>query len=407
MSISQGVAKQTRIKRQGAKGTLAGTSGGQIMRRTQSIFELQKETYNTADEITATQQLVSNRHGVRQVNGSLNGILSPGTYSEIMAAILRRDFTAVTPLAAVSLTITDLGDGVYEIERAAGDFLADNMKVGYVVRLGAGALNAANLAKNLLITNVVADTLTVMPLNGVAMVAEGPITGCSVTVPGKVTYAPTTGHTKVYFTVEEWYPDIPSSERNLDVRFGNVQLALPGTGNATIQTTAQGLNQTQDAAVYFTAPTAETSTEAAVAASGILMVNEVKQGIVTELQMTIDANQTLADGVVGSNIRPDVFVGKVMVTGQFTTYLDSTAIPNLFLDETAIAILSALTSGTEANADFLTITLSKLKLNTSTPDDGETGLKRVYQFTAQLNAAGGAGVKTEKTTIQIQDSAAV
>lgn len=405
MSISQGVAKETRIKRM-TKGTLPGTSAGQVLRRTQSVFELQKETYNTADEITKTQQLVSNRHGVRLVNGSLNGILSPGTYSEIMAAILRRDFTAVTAITGAGLTVTALGGGVFEIERAAGDFLADGMKVGLVIRLSVGLLNAANIAKNLLITDVVADTLTVIPLNGVDMVAEGPITGCTVSVPGKVTYAPTTGHTKIYFLVEEWYPDVPHSERNQDVRFGNVQLALPGSGNATIQCTAQGLNQTQDPAVYLTAPTAETSTEAAIAASGILMVNGVRQAIITDLSMTIDGNQSPADGVVGSNIRPDIFVGKVMVNGQFTAYFDSDDIPNLFLDETAIGIISALTSGSEAAADFITLTMSKVKLNTSTPDDAETGLKRVYQYQAQLNSVA-AGVKTQNTTLQIQDSAAV
>jgi hypothetical protein len=32
--------------------------------------------------------------------------------------------------------------------------------------------------------------LTVVPLNGVALVAEGPITGCTVSAPGKATYVP-------------------------------------------------------------------------------------------------------------------------------------------------------------------------------------------------------------------------
>ena len=60
----------------------------------------------------------------------------------------------------------------------------------------------------------------------------------------------------------------------------------------------------------------------------------------------------------------------------------------------------------EANADFVTLTMSAVKLSTSTPDDGETGLKRTYQFTAYFNSAGGASLATQATTIQVQDSAA-
>ena len=406
MSISQGVAKQTRFKRQGAKGTLAGDTAGQILRRVKSIFELQKETYNTADEITSTQQLVSNRHGVRQVNGSIEGILTPGTYSDIMSAILRRDFAAVADLTGISLTITGTGP-VYTLARAAGSYLTGGLKVGMVVRAAAAGLNAANASKNVLILSVTALEITVLVLNGSALVAEGPIATTTISVPGKVTYVPTSGHTKVYYTVEEWYPDVPSSERNQDVVIGAFNLALPGTGNATVNITALGLDQSKDTTAYFTAPASETTTEALVAASGALLVNGVAQAIVTDLQINIDANQAAADGVVGTNIRPDVFVGKVLVSGQFTAYFDSADIPDLFNNETAFGLVSALLAGSEANADFMTFSLSKMKLNSNTPDDAETGLKRVYQYQAQLNTAGHATTAQHHlTTLQVQDSAA-
>lgn len=405
MSIGQGVAQQLRYKKQSAKGTLAGASAGQILRRTSATFELQKETYDTTDEITSTQQLTSSRHGVRLVNGSIAGILSPGTYSDLLGSLLRRAFAAVTATTGASVTIAGSGP-TYTVARATGSWLTDGYKVGMVVRLSVGTLNAANINKNLLITNVVALTLTVIPLNGVALVAEGPIASTTITATGKVTFAPPSGHTNDYYTFETWNPDVPASEVNQDVQIATATISLPGSGNATIDLSAIGLDQTRAGTVYYTAPTAETSTESLVAASGLLLVQGATIATVTDLSFEITGNVNAADGVVGSNVRPDVFRGKIMVTGSFTAYFESTTLPGYFLNETDISILSALTNGTSATADFMTISIPKVTITTDTPDDGETGLKRTYGFTAEYYASGGSGVQHQQSTIQIQDSAA-
>jgi hypothetical protein len=404
MTIAQGTSKQTRFKRQSAKGSLAGTSDGQILRRESSTFELAKETYNTANEITSKKQLLSSRHGVKIINGSLRGILSPGTYSDPISAILRRDFAAVSAITGASITIA--GSGPYTVTRAAGSFLTDGIKIGMVVRLTAGSFNAANLDKNLLVTAVTALALTVTVLNGSTLTAEGPIASATVSVPGKVTYVPESSHTNIYYTIEEWYSDASISERNLDVKFTEANISLPGSGNAMIDLTAIGLDQSKDASAYFTSPAAETTTDALAAANGALLVNGTAQGTVTDLTININGNGTAADGVVGTNIRPDVFNGKVMVTGSFTIYFEGGTIPDLYRDETETTLLSALTAGSAADADFVTFTISKMKLNSSTPDDAETGLKRTYNFEGVYNSAGGASLANTATTLQVQDSQA-
>lgn len=407
MAIAQGVVQQLRFKRQTVKGTPAvGGSGGQILRRTSSNFELKKETYDTAKEITSTQQLVSVRHGVRQVDGSIDGIFTPGTYSDLISALLRRDFAAVTASTGVSVTIAGAGP-TYTITRSAGSWLTDGYKNGMVVRMSVGSLNAANINKNLLITAVTSATvLTVMPLNGVALVAEGPIATTTITATGKVTYPPITGHSNIYYTFETWNSDVPSSEVNTDVQIATADFNIPGSESASIAFSAIGLDQTKSASVYFSAPTSETSTEALVAATGLLIVNGSSIASVTDLSFTVSGNVAPADGVLGSNVRPDVFRGKVTVSGSFTAYFDSTTIPNLFLNETDVSIIAALANGTSATADFVTISIPKLNINSDSPDDGETGLKRTYSFMAEYNATGGAGVNTQQSTIQIQDSQA-
>lgn len=404
MAPAQGTNKQLRFKRQTAKGTLAGGTAGQILRRESGTFELAKEAYTTESEITSKAQITSVRHGAKLVNGSLTGIFSPGTYSDMISASLRRDFAAVTSLTSLSLTIA--GSGPYTITRGAGDFLSGGIKIGMVVRLTAGTFNSNNLNKNLLVTNVTATVLTVVVLNGSTLTAEGPVASATLAVPGKVTYVPDTGHTNVYYTCEEWYSDASVSERNQDVRVNSVAISLPGSGNAKISMAFTGLDQTDDTTAYFTSPTAETTTGALVAASGALLVNGTAVAVVTDLSINIDGRTNPADAVVGSNLRPDVFRGKVAVSGSFTAYFEGGTIPDLFRDETQTSIVSALAAGSEANADFVTIVMSAVKLSSSTPDDGETGLKRTYSFTALYNSAGGTALANNATTIQMQDSAA-
>lgn len=405
MTIDQGVYKQTRIKRQSAKGVLAGTSLGQIMRRENSKFELVKETYTTESEINSAQQLASVRHGAKTINGNIDGILSPGTYSDPLSAVMRKDFAAVSAITAASITIASSGSG-YTLTRAAGSFLTDGIKIGMVVRLTAGSFAAGNLNKNILVTNVTALVLTGIVLNKLSLTPEGPIASATVSVPGKVTYVPVSGHTDPYYTVEEWYPVAGVSERNLDVKFVKADLSLPGTGNAKIKFTALGLDQTSDTSAYFTSPAAESTTDALAAANGVLLVDGVAVATVTDLSINIDGKGAVADAVVGTDVRPDVFRGMLMVSGSFTAYFEGGTVPDLFRNETQTSIISALTAGAAANADVMTSTMTAIKLTSNTPDDNQTGLKRTYNYTAYRNSAGGTGTANHATTLMVQDSQA-
>src|SRR4051812_4678115 len=97
-NIGRGIAKQLRIKRQSARGTraTAGT-GGQIIRRNTSNFELAKETFTTEAEQNSLRQRMSTGFGARTVNGALSGIWSAGTHGDALSALLMRDWTTVTP----------------------------------------------------------------------------------------------------------------------------------------------------------------------------------------------------------------------------------------------------------------------------------------------------------------------
>lgn len=402
MSIAQGTASEFRFKRQSAKGTLAGASGGQIYRRESAKLTLQKETFNGASEITTTQQMKSSRHGAKQVTGNLNGIMSPGTYSDFMQALLRKDAVATGAITNASITIA--GAGPYTLTRAAGSFLTDGIKVGDVVRLTAGSFTAANLNKNLLVTNVAALVLTVVVVNGTSLTAEGPIASATVSVPGKKTMVPESGHTNIYYTAEEWMPDVPQSVVSSDVKVSQCQIDFPANGNVKSNFSFVGLDQTSSASVYFTAPTAESTTDFLASSSGRLLVNGTAVAVVTQSNVTINGNVQAANAVVGNNVRPDVFSGKVLVTGSFTAYHDGTTLHDAFLNESETTLVLLTTDGSEANADFSSVVLTRVKINSSDREDGETGRTAQYQFEALYNGAGGSGTAYDKTTIAIQDS---
>lgn len=403
-TIAQGINKKVAFKRQTGVGALAATSGAQYLRRKQSVFTLKRDTYNTSDEIASHQQLISERQGVQSVEGKLTGLLSPGTYSDWVSALLRRDFTVGASTTGASITVA--GTGPYTLTRAAGSFLTDGFKIGDVIRLSVGSLNAANINKNFMITGLTALVATGIPLNGVAMVAEGPITGCTVAVQGKKTFTPATGQTNVYYTVEEWASDIAVSEVSQDVKVGQAALKLPGTGNAEIDFTLVGLNQTTSGTQYFSAPTLESTANVLSTATGALILNGVQNGIVTNVDITINGQETAMDGVVGSNIRPDIYRKKFMVSGTFSAMLQDASIDALFRGETETTLVVALTSDRTASADFVSLVLPRIKLKTSVTDDGEKGVVGTYEFVALYNYAGGAGVNSELTTLSVQDTLA-
>lgn len=406
--IQTGVAKLVSYKKQVTLGLAPGTSGGQRLRRVTSGIDLAKATYQS-NEKRSDFQVGDFRHGAQTVEGPLSGELSPGTYKDFMAAILRRDFTAVTDIVLGATTLTIAASGsLWTLTRSAGSWITDGAKVGNVVRLTAGAFNAANLNKSLHIVDLTATVMTVLVLNGSALVAEGPIASGTVNFPGKKTFIPTSGHTNDFFAIEHNYSEIDESELFLDCKPGTMAVGLPATGIATIDWGFMGRSVERFSganAPYFTAPAAETSTGVLAAVNGALVVNGSPIALLTGLSMNVTGNLA-GEPVVGSNKYPDIFRGRVVVTGEFSAFFENITLRDVFYDELEVSLLSAFTASNLAAADFVAFTLQRLKFGGAGKDDPETGIRQRIPFQALFNATGGASNKHEQTTIAVQDSAA-
>ena len=399
--LSTGINKQVRYKKEtaGQWGVLPGNTGGNVLRRVTANFNLEKETYQSG-EIRTDYQIQDMRHGVRSATGSLNAELSPGSYADFFAAAVAKNFAAVTLGAAVSTTVTVAGS-VYKLIRSTGSWITDGVKVGTVVR-ATGLTATADNNKNLLVTAVTATDLTVVPLNGVALTAQPTGTSVTLSAPGKKTLAPLTGHTDDSFTFEEWYSDIAQSEVFTGCKVNTAALSIPSTGLVTTDFGFMGKDLAQTGtAAYFTAPTAQGTTGIFASVNGVLMISGTPVAVVTDASININRNMQNAT-VVGSNSIAEMFEGRIAVDGSFSAYFQDGTFRDLFKDEVEASLVIALTTSNANNADFVSITLPRIKVNSNTKSDGEQGIVSQHSFMALLNPAV-AG--TEQTTIAIQDSA--
>lgn len=403
MAFATGPAKQLRYKKQSSADTLPGATGAQSLRRVESTLDVTKDTYQS-NEIRTDMQVSDFRHGVRRTPGNLKGELSPGTYKDFIAAVLRKDFAAVPALSNLSITIAANGSN-YTLTRASGSFLTDGVKIGDVVRLTAGGFAAGNLNKNLLVIALTATVATVLALNGSALVAEGPIASATLTIPGKKTYVPASGHTDDMFAIEHWHSDVSLSEVYTGCKIGSAAIDLPPTGMAAISFALTGKDMVPNTSAYYTNPTAVTSTGVVAAVNGVLLVNGIPVAICTGLNIKLNSNLS-GEPVVGSNSIPNQFQGRIQVDGQMTAYLQDATLRDGFLNESEVSLIAVLTTSGAANADFIGFTLPRIKLGGATKNDGEKSIIQTLPFTALLNTAGGTGTSGEASTIVVQDSAA-
>ena len=403
MTIAAGVAKQLKYKQEVTWGTIPAAGSAQLLRRVTSNLGLKKQTYES-NELLPTYQRQDFRHGIRSIEGAINGELSPGTYKDFMAAAVRRAFTAVTAISGASITIAGSGP-TWTVTRAAGSWLSDGVKDGYVGRLTAGSFNAANLNKNLIVVSVTSATvLTVALFPGVAsLVAEGPIAASTLTLPGKVTFAPSSGHTDLSYSIEHWHSDLSLSHVFSGCKIRKMDLGLPPTGISTANFDFLGKDITTAGAEYFTSPTAITSTGVMAAVNGLLVAQSGISTNVTGATISLDGNMT-TEPIVGSNVYADIAEGRILVNGQLTALFQDAIMRDYFINETEVSLYIALSASSAVGSDFISLGLPRIKFGAADNDDGDKSLIITLPYTGLYNSAGGAGVKSEQTTLQIQDS---
>lgn len=406
VSPAQGLFKQLAFGKQTALGTPKTGAGGQLLRRKTSVFTATKDTTSN-DEIISHRQDTGITFGMKKTAGKIDGNLSPGTYSVLMAGALMADFAATSPMT-VGTDCTSSATAPQFVDGSSG-FLTAGLKVGDVVRFtGFTTTAVGNNSRNFWITALTANNMTGIFLDGSAVLAKTETGSVVCTVVGKKSKVPTTGHTNDFFTFEEWYSDKARSEMFSDCKVNQLAIGIPAAGPATIGLDIVGLGaRTLAGTQSFTTPASETTTDVVQAANGAIYLNAALAGHVTTLSLTLDRGITPIGASIGSRVSPDVNQGRVKVSGSFTAMFDDATIQSLYDAETAVSLCVVATADTSATADFVGFSMGRIKLTGDAPDDGEKAIMRTYPFTAEINGAGGAALAFDKTILTIQDSQAV
>lgn len=400
--MATGIAKKVLYKKETDFGVITTPDNGKSLRRVSSDLNLTKETYES-QEIRTDYQTSDFRHGVRSVEGTINVELSSASYSDFLGSVLSKDFSTITISSLGSVTISaGVAPSTYVITRSTGDYLADELRTGMVVRLS--GFNTANNGVNLIVLALTATEATVATLNGQAIVLETVATGAAMALAGKVTYAPETAHTDDSYTIEHIFEDVNRSEVFTGCKINTASFALPATGLVTADFGIMGQNlalrQNQQ---YFQNPAPQGTNGIFAAVQGFLAIDGDALARVTGLNININRNMT-AEAVVGSDIKPDINIGRVGVDGDFSTLFDDQSnFSEYFDNESELSLICALTASKAPDADFVVFTLPRIKLSTDTKDDGEKQIVAQNSFKA-LKGFGTDGF--EATTLMIQDSAA-
>lgn len=405
MSIVKGINRQIVIAKETTFGTQA-AGPGQLLRRVNASLQLSKDVF-ASQEILPSQQVRDLRHGVRRATGSIDGQLSPGTYAMLFEGLLRGSFTAgVTTGAKTDITAAAGPPGTFT--RASGSFLTDGFKVGDVVRwTGWTTTGAGNNARNYRIKDLTATVMTVTGTGNevVAAKAAGDSVTCSVV--GKKLQIPASGQVFNSYTIESWLPDAdtPISEVFLGMRVQQIMLSLPSTGMLGFSAQLVGQDMKTGTSQQYGSATAMTATNSLAAVNGAVRFNGADVALITGAQIGIAA--TLDAGpVLGSNVVPDIFQGRLTTQGNMTVYVRDQSFYNLFDSESEVDLMFYLTADGTLNSDFMTLVMNRVKLTSATKNDGDRAILQQVGFQALENVNGGAGTKWDATTITVQDSKA-
>lgn len=406
-NIAQGTKKLLIGSKQSGIGVKANAAGAQTYARVTSDLDLSKDTFSS-NQIQASQQVRSMRHGMQNTGGTINDELLVTVHQAWVESTLRAAAVAGVSIGAiVDVTAASDGAGTYTgtFTTAGGDYITSGFKTGMVIRW-AGFAGGDNNAHNFLITALTTTVMTVISLHQTDVVDEAAGASVTATAEGMTIQIPESGHTADYWTFEHSFVDIAQSEQFPDCTFGQMNVNAPPNDNATVDFSIVGLGQMDTStSQYFTTPTAAACGDALTSINGIMTIDGAKVALITGMDFSVNGNVAPLDGVIGSKVAPDVQFGKFDVTGNMSAYFQDASLRDLFVNEVEFEMTIVMTVNNTLNSDFLAYTFPKCKAGGASKDDGEKGLVLTMPFTALENPLCGLpATSSYNSTIAVQDS---
>lgn len=418
MSLAEGVA--ARVSRKyytsaaitpGSEPTPAsdpGASGAQILRRVSSSLTLTKDTYQS-NEIRSDRQIADFRHGVKRVTGGISGELSPLTYEAEFEAVLRGTWAAAVAKSNTDFTSVTADNATSKFTLGGGNPVTEGYRVGMILRF-TNLSESANNSKNFVILAFGGSNnreITVYP----APTDMGADSAFNMTSVGQSVTVPSSSHVSRKVAVEIWNEDVDIARLFTELRLSGFNVQLPATGMATVDFTMMGRNMldlggssSPSDAPFFSSPTAETTTGILAAVNGLLRIGGSTVAVVTAANIQMDLAGS-SEPVVGSDLVPEIFLGRANVTGQLTAFFENRDLIQSFVNEEEIELLVYLTASDDAAAQAMTFYLPRIKLGgADLQTQGEGGQSITLPFQALKYNGTEASTGIAGTTIQICDT---
>ena len=411
MTIQRGITRTIAYKKETIYGTAPAASSAQAMRRVNFVMNKTRPAY-ASNELRTSMQRSDVRLGDVQLAAQLQAELSPKTFGDLFASLLRGSWTAGATTGAQTNITAQVADP--QVTRGAGSYITDGFKVGDVIRMtGWATTGAPNNAFNYRIVAMTATTLTLRNLTGKnAVTFAAKVAGDSVTttVVNKKLLTPQSAQTAESYAWEIWNPDIPTSELGLGLRLAGAQLQMNATGLVTVTFSLVGQDVTTSATQYFTSPTAQTTNIALSSAVGAarLIYSDASfandKATITGFNITISGDAQ-PENTAFSLITPDVFSGVLSAQGQMSVLFEDTYARDAFFKEVEAGLYISLVSDMTATSDFIGIYLPRIKLTDASKDDTARAITETIPFVVLENMNGGTGTTSDRATVILQDSA--
>lgn len=343
----------------------AGGGASQAVRRVSSTMSLAKDAF-ASNEVRSDQQISVFRHGGHRISGMIEGELSTVTYDDWLAALLRGTWVVGVSKSQTDFTnVTIATVGVCTF--GTGNPITQGFKIGDIVRW-TGLSVTANNNINVRITALTATTMTTYP----ALADNTLDASFTVAVVGRKLLM---GLGTNIFTIEQNNATSDVSELFTSCRVAGASIRMPPNGIASVSFEFQGQKGSvlsAASAPYFTAITAAPETDALTGIEGGLRLAGVEQTIVTGLDLSVSLNMS-SQPVIGTPYVPDIFYGRMTVTGSISFFLKDETLLNAFLNETEVdLVVNALASGV-APQEFLCFNMQRVKLTSVQKQVGGDG----------------------------------
>jgi len=397
---ASGVNKTLVLSKESVWGQKPAAGTGKLYRRVTCDLSLSREQFQSA-EIVSTAQTSDARSGTDNVEGTHSAELSPGSYTDLWAALLRGPWVAgVTSGAITTVASSSVGN---TFTRSAGSWLTDGFKAGDTIAVSGFAAPATANNKSYTILSVTATVITV----NATVVTKAAGDSVTTAVSGKKLVIPfaAANRTDDSFTVEQEYTDIGVSRLATGVKITTASVSVEPDSIATVEFGMMGKDMISSGTAYFTAPAAPSLTGVMTGNSGSLYANGVQLASVTSFSFELTGNAEVGK-IIGNlqpdNTRPasDIFLGRVTVSGELSAYFENDDLFAKFRDEEAVSVVFRFDG---ENGASMTFKMPRVKLGNASVDDAEVGgLKQSIPFVALLSS--GADASLEMSTLVIQDS---